>query len=288
MRATRAVVAGCVLLIALSPVPAAAQEASAEPSEEQLEEARSLYYEGLSLIDHRQWAGAATRLERVLEIRDSIVASYQLAVAYSHLGRPLEAAERLRRVLDDPEVVAEMETASRKLLAEVEAATGSLTLRLRGNREGVHVRVGERAIPARELDAPVPVDPGQVRVVAERNGEVVAESTVDVGGAAGLHPEVELRLSIREPTLAPSRQLTAAPVAPLASGDATGGGTAPRDDGEGGGIFGQWWFWTAVAVVAAGAAVTVVALGAESDPADPSAARGDLQPGFLEGRVDAP
>jgi hypothetical protein len=41
---------------------------------------------------------------------------------------------------------------------------------------------------------------------------------------------------------------------------------APRDTGEGGGLFTEWWFWTGLVVIAAAVTITVIAT---SGPADP-------------------
>jgi hypothetical protein len=169
-----------------------------------------------------------------------------------------------------------------------------VTLRLHGDHEGVRVFVGARDIPLAALDVPVPVDPGEVRVVARRDGEQVASSTVRIGGDAGLSAEVVLEIPPRTDTASNA----VAPVviaAPALLTPAEADAPSPilsssrdrQDDSDGGaGLLGQWWFWTAIGVVGAGAVVAVIALSAGgTEPADLSVVRGDFDPGLLEGRV---
>ena len=285
--------------------PRVAAQAVAEPSAAQLELARAMFYYGVELLDRGEFAEAADRLHRVLEIRDSAVVSYHLASALSRLGRHVEALQLLQTVHNDPDASADIRRASDKLLPKVERSVGRLTLRVSGERESIRILVNEREMPLVALDVPVPVDPGEVSVVALRDGEQVAASSARVGGPAGLRAEIVLEIpapALPEPVPEPVPDSAAQPTPRSAPGPLAGCGhrrsrprrnrarrgcdpAAPRRD-EDSGLLGKWWFWTAVGVVAAGAAVATVALSSDGGAADLSQVRGDFEPGLLEGRVE--
>ncbi|MGD8863188.1 MAG: tetratricopeptide repeat protein [Myxococcales bacterium] len=289
----RVLVVTLALLIAHAPLSVLAQE-DAEPSADQLELARSLYYDGLERVDAGKWAEAADLFERVLAIRDSAVVSYHLATAYHQLGRDVEARERLYRVLNDVEAAPELRRAAEQLLPDVEAKIGRLTVELRGDQRDIEVFINGQQAALVALDVPVPVDEGEVKVSVKREGEEVAFGSAEVVGGEGEPAVIELELPP-----APESEPVAAVVAPRAITEVGGEpepqddpldvepGPRQRDDG-GDGIFAQWWFWTAVGVVAAGTVAGVLVLTDEGEPADLSAVRGDFTPGLLEGTVEAP
>jgi hypothetical protein len=293
--AVRAIACGLALLLAHVPAPVFGQS-KPKPSSAELELARSLYYDGLELIDQGQWQEAADRLERVLAIRDSAVVSYHLATAYSHLGRNVEARERLRRVQGDPAAAGELREAATKLLPEVEAKVGRMILRLTGDPEGTRILFDGRPAPAVAVDVPVPVDLGEVEVSVLRDEEEVAAARVRVDDASAPPAEVFLEIPPRpKPEPEPIEQAQPPPVlvpvaapepgpepepAPLAVQP------GPRRDDDG--LLGQWWFWTAVGAVAAAGVVGALILTDEPEPADASAVAGDFTPGVLEGRVQMP
>lgn len=291
--AVRAIACGLALLLAHVPAPVLGQS-KPKPSSAELELARSLYYDGLELIDRGQWQEAADRLERVLAIRDSAVVSYHLATAYSHLGRNVEARERLRRVQGDPAAASELREAAAKLLPEVEAKVGRMILRLSGDLDGVRIFFDGRPAPTVAVDVPVPVDLGEVQVSALRDDEEVATASARVDDASAPPVEVFLEIPPRpEPESERIEQAQPPPVlvpvavpepAPAPGPLALQPGP-PRDDD---GLIDQWWFWTAVGAVAAAGVVGALILTDEPEPADASAVAGDFTPGVLEGRVQVP
>lgn len=280
-------------LLLLAPPAHILAQAAPEPTDEQLQLARSLYYDGLELLDKGDWEQAADRLQRVLQIRDSAVVSLHLANAYSHLKRQVEARLLLQRVLNDSEASTEIRKAAAELLLTVEHAVGRLTVRLVGDLQGVEILIDGRQTPQAALDVPVPVDPREVSVVAMRDGEQVAQAVAEVGGKAGLQAEVTLEIPAREsptaapPVLTPSVAVTTVPQDD--EGAPSDAEPAPRADKGGSGLLGKWWFWTAIGVVAAGAIITAVAVTTSSsssgNTADLSSVRGNLTPGLVEGTV---
>jgi hypothetical protein len=281
----------CVLLalLLLGPRAHIFAQTPPEPSAEELQLARSLYYDGLELLDKGEWEQAADRLQRVLQIRDSAVVSLHLANAYSHLKRHVEARLLLQRVLNDTSASPEIRKAAGDLLPAVEREMGRLTVRLVGDLEGVEILIDGRPTPPAAMDVPVPVDPRDVSVVALRDGVQVAQATASVGGDAGLQVQLTLEIPPRDgatPVLTPSVAVTAVP-----AGEGAPRASEPDRAEKSGGVLGKWWFWTAIGVVAAGAVITAVALSSSSSPssdtsADLSSVRGDLNPGLIEGRVE--
>jgi hypothetical protein len=71
-----------MVVLLLAPSLRGVAQTAPEPTAAQLKLARSLYYDGLELIDKGEWGQAADRLQRVLELRDSAVVSYHLANAH--------------------------------------------------------------------------------------------------------------------------------------------------------------------------------------------------------------
>jgi Tetratricopeptide repeat len=275
-----ALAASCVLAV-LAPSVHVAAQASAGPSKEQLQLARSLYYDGLELIDKGDWTQAADRLQRVLAIRDSAVVSYHLANALHHLQRFVEARLLLQRVLNDATTSADIRTAAADLLPAIESQMGRLTLRLEGDLEAVTIYIDGRETPSVALDVPVPVDPHDLSVVAMRDGEEVATTTVAVGGDAGLQVEATLTIPERPAkpvnlAVVPERESRAEPLATKSDG--------PRDEDPS--LFTRWWFWTAVGAVTAGILITSVALSAGgTEKASAAGLKGDFPPGVVEGTV---
>ncbi len=223
----------------------------------------------------------------MLEIRDSAVASYHFANALNHLGRYVDARERLQRVLNDPSANAEIRAAANELFPTVDHSIGRLTLRLVSERGGIRILINGREASLVALDVPVPVDPGEVKVVALRDGEEVASSTARVGGDAGLQVEVVLQITVRDqPSATDAIAPTFVTLPDSESPSRLATIPSARDEDDDSGLLGQWWFWTAIGVVGAGAAVTVIALSSGgTEPADLSVVHGDFEPGLLEGRV---
>jgi hypothetical protein len=280
----------CAFVVA---VPLHAQSPQLAPSDpalaqQQTEQARVLFNEGLQFVEHEDWVQAESRFRSVLMLKSSQVVAYNLASALTHLGRYMEAAELLRAVVRDPAVEASTRDAAQQLLSETEPKIGVLTLRVSGDMQGARVQLDGTALELSEQILTISVDPGEHHVVVERDGGVVASETVQVGGASPLQAELTLALPAR---IAPNAVAKAAhPAQPRAS-DASAVGPAappvtapdePRDDEGGGSILGEWWLWAAVGTVAVGGAVAGVLI-ASRGPADPVS--GDTSPAVVRGTV---
>jgi tetratricopeptide (TPR) repeat protein len=252
--------------------------------EQQKEQARLLFSEGLQFVEQGDWANAESRFRSVLMLRASHVVAYNLASALTHLGRVKEASELLRAIVRDGTSDASTRAAAGQLLAETEQRIGTLTLRVAGDATGASVQLDGAPLELGEQILTISVDPGEHHVEVLRDGLAVARQTVLIGGDAPLQVSVTLTLP---PRIVPVAVAKAAQPATGAERDRSAGAHTDADparDSDGESIFESWWLWTAVGAVAAGGAVAGVLLasGGADEPV-----RGDTDPPLLRGTVKA-
>lgn len=190
---------------------------------------------------------------------------FRLGQTYAKLGRPVEGLDHFERFLAagakaDARMQKEARTQAQALVGQV----GELTVRA---RDGTPVTVDGREVGKTPL-APFRVAAGIRKVALGAH-----EETVRVGGGG--------RVTVGpppEPGEAPAPLLTVSQAtAPAASGPAGPVDTAPEADG--GSLLQEWWFWTAVGVVAVGATAGIlVATGGESAAAPLAANDASLAP----------
>jgi hypothetical protein len=294
-------VAALLALLCIGRVPIAAAQPAAEPpaqtatspgeetagpgasatSATETATARALFREGVELADAQRWTEAADRFDRVLAIRWSSAAAYNLAGALTELGRLVEACEGYRAVIRDAGTPAEMRAEARRALARLEPKLGTLRIDVTGDRTGVQVHVDGLPLPPAAWGVSVPADPGPHVIVATRDGRAIDRAEVMLGEGGPLHDGVVLQA----PPAAPS------PAAVAAAYDADGRGRGRAGQATATGnqrpVTETWWFWTGAGVLAttAVAIVLIAAVGGEDDgPGSPVA--GNLEPGVLTGRVE--
>jgi hypothetical protein len=249
-----------------APKPASAQ---ATP-DEQTQQARALFEEGLRFVEGQQWQEAADRFGRVLAIRASATVSYNYASALVHLGHMVEASRALRGVAADPAASREVVEAARTLLAEVEPRIGQLTVRLRGDVSNVSVTIDDKPLPEGSIGIPVPLDPGQHIVRATRGGLPLARRAVDVTDGSPL-----LNVTI---DVVPLPATVAANAPPSAGANPMPLPDTADDDGGSGTIY---WM-VGGGVLAVGAMVLVGVLLAS--PSDPDPVVGNTNPSVVHVR----
>ena len=267
--------------------PAAAPEASEPVSEPAPEEAqltaiaRALFEEGLGFVDSEAWLDAADRFSRLLAIRYSAVAAYNLALARAHLGKYVVAAEMLRKVLADASLDPSVRAAAQRLQAEVDSKIGSLTVKVEGDATGCVLYVDDQAWPRAAWGVAAPVDPGEHIAQLRKHGSV--RRTVTASVAPGGNVATVLSL---QPVPPPAAVASAAQRSDSTS--APGEALAARDDDERGrgGVLRSPWFWAGVgAVIIVGATVGIAAAASSGDPAPAKAVKGDFMPSVIEGSV---
>ncbi len=153
--------------------------------------ARSLFHQGLECLDAEDFQCAAERFARSQELRPSPVVAYNLASALARIGQVVRAAELLRWVRRS-DANEQVKTAAATLLQQVTPRVASWTLQTTGSPEGATFYLDDRALPEQAVGVRAPVDPGEHRVDARRNGETVAtvEFSVTEGGRVPVSIEV--------------------------------------------------------------------------------------------------
>lgn len=252
-----------VLLWGWAIFPAAAQAQPAEDGASRTAAARSLFQEGLTLLDEERWEEAADRFERALAIRQSPQITYNLTTALLGTGDLVRASELLRGITRDDTAPADVAAAAqRRLDEEVLPRIGRLVVRVEGDRRDAEVRLDDRALDWALVGVAVPVDPGPHRIVALRAGEEVARAEAHVAEGAEEHVDIRLPELPSPPSPAEVAE-QAEPPSPMPS-------RAPPEEDSGGGVLSQWWFWTGLAVlVAAGVAGGVLLVGSSGGQASP-------------------
>lgn len=258
---------------------AATTTPTATEGEEQLEQARKLFEEGLAHVEAGNWVAAEQTFRSVLVMRSSPVVAYNLASALARLGRLIESAEMLRAIVRDTDVDAATREPAQHLLSDIEPRIGSVTVRVLGETEGLVLRLDDRRLSTGDLVQSISVDPGVHMVAAERAGKTLASQQVNVGGAAPLKTEVTLDVRDK-PKQAPAPDLR---VSTLPSERLP----APRTPDHGDSAWSSPWLWSgaaAVVLVTAGV-ITVLALSGNTQEADPIG--GNTDPSVVRGIVVA-
>jgi len=174
-------------------VASAGQTAVAQAPEGTSERAlaRSLFHQGLECLDAEDLQCAAQRFTRSHELRPSAVVAYNLASVLAQLGRVVHAAELLRwvRRSDANEQVKE---AAAALLPQITPRIAHWLLRAEGSTDTVRFYLDGRALPQQIVGVRAPVDPGEHRVEARREGEAVAETTFSVEAQGNVEVDLDV------------------------------------------------------------------------------------------------
>lgn len=283
------------LLMAVAPTSVAGQPARAgaasgadaaatrtEPDAQQVAMARALFEEGLRHVDAQAWALAADRFARVLALRYSAVAAYNLSLARARLGSSVLALEGLRDLLAQPALESTVREAAVALQSEQQAYVGWLTVRVHGSCSGCTVQLDDKPLPDAALGVAVPVDPGRHALALSRGQELLASTNLSVSRGA----RIQGNLNVPEPAgvaateLEPAavggdRTAVSAPPAALAA--------APAQESKRS-LLTSPWFWGGVGVLAAGVVtIGVVLSGSDAQAATP--VPGNFSPGVISGEV---
>jgi hypothetical protein len=210
--------------------------------------ARALFDEGVRYLDAGRWTDAQDRFARVIDLRYSPVALYNLGLAQARCGRGVVAAATLRKLLADPGLEPKVREPAATLLAEVEAKFGWITLRVAKACESCRAYVDQEEWPLAALDVAVPIDPGTHALELRRGASLLAAESVDVSAGTWLETVIGSRLG----------SLDAAQAA-RASADRTWRATTPSNAAHSGSnVLESPWFWGAMGALAAGIATTIV------------------------------
>jgi hypothetical protein len=260
------------------------------------DDVRAAFNEGVALLEQGRYADAVARFERVAAARETPAVLYNLALAERGVGRYVSAVAHLERWLTlaadraEPARVAEVRAAR----DECRAAVATLTLR--GAAPGLALTVDDVAARA---EAPLALDPGEHAVRARAESVEPFEARVTL--RPGERRELAVAPSPRDLRTALRVETNVADAEVLVDGQLVGRGVygaevlpgrhtvrvrAPSHapwEGEvtvvpgrperlsvvldrRRAVYEQWWFWTGLGVVLAGAAV---ALGVALRPTEP-------------------
>jgi hypothetical protein len=162
------VVLGCAL-------PAGAQSAA---SVRDTAAARALFREGVACADRSDWPCAVDRFHRAHQLRPSPVLAYNLGHALVEIGRLVEGAEILHRLVRDETAPARVRADASRVVDAAAPRIGSLTVHVEGPTDGVVFAIDEHELATSLLGAAAPVDPGERRIEARRGDEVIASASV--------------------------------------------------------------------------------------------------------------
>jgi hypothetical protein len=250
---------------------------------QQVAMARALFEDGLRHVDREEWALAADRFGRVLELRYSAVAAYNLALARARLGSSVRALEGLRELLAQPNLESSVRDAALALQKEQNAYVGWVTVRVRGECSQCGVQLDDQPLPDATLGVAVPVDPGHHALALMRNDAPVARSSLSVARGA----RVEANLQAPAQSRAASANLSPAEVleADGVNAEAPAGALAPSPETQSNrSLFASPWFWGGVGVLAAGVITLGVVLAAGGTH-EATAVPGNFSPGVISGQV---
>jgi tetratricopeptide (TPR) repeat protein len=228
-----------------TPALCGAQDARPSPADTAL--ARSLFEQGMAAVDARDYATAADRLGRSLELRDSVVVRANLALALAELGRFVEAIEHLRQVQRATDPGSDAHALATTRLAQLLPRAGQLVIQVTGVTEGVEVRLDGRPVATAAIGVAQPADPGERLITAHRGARELDTAMVTVRAGETATASLEIPPPTAEE---------------IAEAEAANTRIIERERivvrETGGGIESEWWFWTLIGVALAGAVAGVV------------------------------
>jgi hypothetical protein len=233
--------------------------------------ARALFEEGVSFVEHADWPRAEDRFRRALALRDSPVIAFNLASTLSEQGKLVEASELLRKLQRDPGLDQGLHKSASDLHAQIMPRIARVRVHVENAAAGDAVQLDGAPLLDAQLNVEIPIDPGSHELQLQRDGASVVSEPFELaeGGTRDVSITAPAALSPR--AVAASQPVTAP--APAAAA------TQPAD--HAGPITSKWWFWTGLAVVVAGAAVTVAVVASGGDPAPAPRFQGDFKPSSL-------
>ncbi len=242
---------------------------AAAQTEEEIAQARTLFQEGVELMNQERFEDAAQRFRAVLEVRDTAQVRYNLALALERAGHLAAAAAILALVVEDRSLDRRMRREARELLASVQSRVARLTVRFEEDASGLSVTLDGREIAAERLGQPMVVNPGSHQLVVMRNQSIVNRQTVEL--AEGEASEVTLSGTAATPAVVQRIELDPELLETRREADRpTGGGS----------IIEEWWFWTLIGVVVIGAVAVGLGVGLSDSGGQPVS--GNLMPGVIE------
>lgn len=219
MARTTTVVLSCALLTTL---------ASAEPSKEELQVARTLFGQALAEEKLEHWDVALTKLESVQAIKASPSVRYHIALCEEKLGRlaaalsDYEAARVAARNDGNKEVLSIVDEPIARLSVDVPHVTLMLAA---PPPPGAKIEIDQRNLTVIGFNVPIPLDPGAHEILvsapnrASFKHSLILQPKGDVGVTVALSPLV-VAAPLAPPREAPSKTYPERPYAIAATAGA--------------------------------------------------------------------
>jgi hypothetical protein len=201
----RAAVLAPAAVVFLVPSGARGQGAAQPSADEVFQQAKALLKAG-------DWVGACAKFQESFDIERSVSALVKIARCREHEGRPASAVFEYRRALElnranpqGPARAKELDEVIRAELTALEASVPRLRIVVSPRPSAVEVRVDGRVVAMADLDAPLPVDPGEREIVVRAPGYRDEHVRLAISGWA----QREIRIALQ----AEERPAPAPPVA---------------------------------------------------------------------------
>jgi len=258
-----AIVAVLAVEAAFFTIPTASAEEGASSQASRKAAARGLFEEGVRLLSEQKWAAAADRFERARTLQPSPRITYNLTSALTEMGRFVYASELLRELVNTQQVEPALQDASKARLGKIQAQIAGLVVMVEGDTTAAEITLDGRVIEMVLLSVPVPVDPGEHRLVVRRAGKEVLTREIRI--SEGENQKIHLALPAR-PIRDDATEPMPAVVPPVKRNDAnaiTISDVADKESSDG-----NHWLWvgSATLAVAAGIALYFVLRPEQTDP----------------------
>ncbi|MDB4932850.1 MAG: hypothetical protein JWM10_5334 [Myxococcaceae bacterium] len=233
--------------VALTPALAFAQPAAPDA------QARAAFDRGIADVDAGRFANAVAAFEESYRLRPAAVVLYNLASAYSRLGRHQQAIATYERYLAEggARLPADRVQSVRTRIAELRRDLPVVVLRVRPAPFALTVDGRPQTVTGDE----VALDPGSHLLVATAPSRAPQQREVQLAPGARVTWDVEL---VAEASAPATPVVAAAPVEVSAPAVTPHPRREPMPATAAPTITSRWWFWTGIGVVVAGGTLAVL------------------------------
>ncbi len=249
-------------LLALTPSLAFAQPAAPDV------QARAAFDRGIADVDAGRFANAVAAFEESYRLRPVAVVLYNLASAYTRLGRHQQAIATYERYLSEggSRLPPDRVQSVRERIAELRRDMPVVVLRIRPAPFSLTVDGRPQAVTGDELA----LDPGSHLLVATAPSHAAQQREVQLAPGGRVTWDTELAAEgaptpTVTPTMTPAVVRTPARVA-VTPHPSQPDRPAPSAEPA---ITSRWWFWTGIGVVVAGGTLAVLGASGAFDTTQP-------------------
>lgn len=173
--------------------------AKADPTPSERAAAESLFQQGTSLMQDKQFARACEKFEGSNQLDPALGTMLRLADCYDRMGRTASAwavfresssLARTRNEADREKIATDRASDLEKRMSKIE-----LKVDAKNAPAGLEIRLNNAAVPRASWDAPIPVDPGKQQIDVSAPERAPWSTSVDVAEGPALQ-------SVEVPSLA--------------------------------------------------------------------------------------